>query len=108
VWPKAWGNNSDYMLTKAMGIEIIMSIFGAAKHRCDLNEGRQYTAEAFERSLAPLKDCYIEIPGGGKIHLTWERGPFGPLSNKAGKVLIRKQLANHLMRADESEEQSNA
>jgi len=108
VWPEAWGNNSDYMLTKAMGIEIIMSIFGAAKHRCDLNEGRQYTANAFERSLTPLKDCYIEIPGGGKIYLTWERGPFGPLSNKAGKVLIRKQLANYLMRADESEEQSNA
>jgi len=107
VWPEAWGNNHDYMLTKAMGIEIIMSIFASAIHRCDLNEGRQYTAETFERSLTPLKDCYIEIPGGGKIRLTWERGPFGPLSNKAGKVLIRKQLTNYLVQADESEGQSN-
>ena len=101
VWPEAWGNNSDYMLTRAMGIEIIMSIFGAAKHRCDLNEGRQYTAETFQRQLAPLKECNIEIPGGGKIPLTWARGPFGPLSNKAGKVLIQKQLVNFLRHADE-------
>lgn len=104
VWPKAWGNNSDYMLTKAMGIEIILSVFAAAKHRCDLNEGRQYTAEAFQHMLAPLKNCHIEIPGGGKLPLTWARGPFGPLSNKAGKVLIQKQLNNYLRQADEKEE----
>lgn len=101
VWPEAWGDNSHYMLTKAMGLEIIMSLFSAVKHRCDLNEGKQYTAETFQRQLAPLKDCYIEIPGGGKIHLTWEIGPFGPLSNKAGKVLIQKQLINYLRQADE-------
>jgi DGQHR domain-containing protein len=101
VWPEAWGNNTHYMLTRAMGTEIIMSIFGSAKNRCDLNEGRQYTAEAFEHSLAPLRACAIEIPGGGKIPLTWQRGPFGPLSNKAGRVLIQKQLRNYMVRADE-------
>jgi DGQHR domain-containing protein len=103
VWPEAWGNNRNYMLTRPMGLEIIFSIFSAVKHRCDLNEGRLYTADTFERQLAPLKDCYIEIPGSGKIHLTWERGPFGPLSNKAGRVLIQKQLINYLRRADETE-----
>jgi DGQHR domain-containing protein len=101
VWPSAWGNNKEYMLTKAMGIEIILSAFGAVKHRCDLNEGRQYTANAFQRQLGPLKNCSVEIPGGGQIPLTWARGPFGPLSNKAGKTLIQKQFRNYLRQADE-------
>lgn len=101
LWPEAWGNNTNYMLTKAMGIEIILSAFATAKHRCDLNEGRQYTAEAFERQLSPLKECLIEIPGGGKLPLNWERGQFGPFSNKAGKVLIQRQQNNYLRQADE-------
>ncbi|TKJ43351.1 hypothetical protein CEE36_04785 [candidate division TA06 bacterium B3_TA06] len=105
MWPEAWGNNSDYMLTKAMGIEIILSIFAATKHRCDLNEGRQYTAETFQRQLEPLRNCQIEIPGFGKRPpLTWGKGPFGLLSNKAGKVLIQRQLVNYLRQADELEE----
>jgi DGQHR domain-containing protein len=101
LWPDAWGDNSDYMLTKAMGIEIILSAFVAAKHRCDLNAARQYTADNFEKALTPLKGIDIEIPGGGKLILNWERGPFGPLSNKAGKVLIQRQLVNRLRTADE-------
>lgn len=91
-----------------MGIEIVMSIFAAALHRCDLNEGRQYTAEAFERSLAPLKDCDIGLPGGGSIRLTWRRGPFGSFTNRAGKALIRKQLANYLIRADQPVTEGNS
>jgi DGQHR domain-containing protein len=103
LWPEAWGNNRDYMLTRAMGVEIILSALGAAKHRCDLNSGRQYTAETFKLALAPLKNAEIVIPGGGHLPLTWGRGPFGPLSNKAGKVLIHKQLTNYLRKADDAE-----
>lgn len=101
VWPEAWGDIDEYMLCRAMGIEIILSAFPAVQHRCDLNEGRQYTADAFERQLAALKECNIELPGGGSVPLTWQRGPFGALSNRAGKVLIRRQLNDHLQRADE-------
>lgn len=103
VWPDAWGNNSDYMLTRPMGIEIIMSIFGAVKQRCDLNESQIYTAETFEHSIAPLQGCYIEMPGGGKIPLTWERGPLSPLSNIPGRKFIRKNLVDYLIKADEPE-----
>lgn len=101
VWPEAWGNVREYMLCKAMGIETILSVFDAVKHRCDLNEGRQYTAETFERQLRVLRGCSIELPGSGSLPLTWQRGPFGPFSNKAGKTLIRKQLLDHLRQADE-------
>lgn len=45
TWPNAWGDNSNYMLIGAMGIEIIMGVFDAAKIRCDPNEGRQYLAD---------------------------------------------------------------
>lgn len=102
TWPEAWGDNG-HMLTRPMGIQVIMSIFDAVKHRCDLNEGKQYTATTFRRSLEPLVDCNIELPGGGQIPLTWQRGPFGSLNNKAGQVLISKQLKNYLRQADDDE-----
>ena len=44
TWPNAWGDNSNYMLIGAMGIEIIMGVFDAAKIRYDPNEGPQYLA----------------------------------------------------------------
>ncbi|MCP4541817.1 MAG: DGQHR domain-containing protein [Chloroflexi bacterium] len=102
VWPDAWGNTREYMLCRPMGIETILSMFTAAKHRCDLNDGRQYTADTFERQLQVLQDVTIELPGGGALTLTWERGPFGSLSNKAGKTWIRKQLLDQLRQADET------
>lgn len=102
MWPEAWGDNKDYMLTRPMGMELMLSVFAAVSHRCDLNLGRQYTAENFEKSLAPLKDCEIEIPGGGKLTLTWQRGPFGTLSGRAGRVLMQKQLTDRLRSADEN------
>jgi len=103
MWPNAWGDNQKYNLTKAMGIEIMLGIFPTVKHRCDLNEGRQYLCETFQRQLEPLNNCQIEIPGGGKINLTWERGPFGPLANKTGRSLITKNLITVLNLADEQE-----
>ncbi len=103
LWPDAWGNNKDFMLTKAMGIEIILSIFAPIKTRCDLNEGRQYSAEAFQRQLEPLLNCEISFPGGGQFPLTWESGPLGALSNAAGRSLIQKQLTNFIRLVDEPE-----
>ncbi|HKP54622.1 MAG TPA: DGQHR domain-containing protein [Chloroflexia bacterium] len=102
VWPDAWGDNTNYMLTRPMGIELIMSVFDVVKHRCDLNHGRQYTAEAFAQSLEPLTRCEIQLPGSGRVPLTWERGPVGvgSMSNRAGITLITKQLKNHLRQAD--------
>jgi len=101
VWPEAWGDVKEYMLCRAMGIETILSVFDAVKYRCDLNEGRQYTADSFGSQLRVLKECSIELPGSGSLPLTWQRGPFGPFSNKAGKTLIRKQLLDYLRHADE-------
>lgn len=92
MWPEAWGQNKDYMLTRPMETELMLGIFSAVAHRCRLNLGRQYTAENFKKSLAPLKDCEIEIPGGGKLTLTWQRGPFRTLSGRAGRVLMQKQF----------------
>jgi DGQHR domain-containing protein len=104
TWPKAWGNNREFMLTKPMGIEIMFGIFANVKHRCDLNEGRQYTADSFTRQLKVLDGFQVILPGGGEIELDWMRGRFGTLSNATGRSLINKQLTNALRQADETEE----
>jgi len=101
VWNDAWGNNDEYVLTKNMGIEIIFSIFVEVKHRCDLNEGKQYTKENFTRQLQPLVNCEIEMPGEAKIIMNWERSKMGILAHRAGRTLITKQFKNILRKADE-------
>jgi|SRR2546422_2805556 len=104
LYPEAWGNNKEFLLTKPFGIETFLGIFGAAKHRVDLNEGRQYKAECFLRQLQPLTDAVISIPGGGKLKLDWKvGGPFGALSNKVGRGLVRKEIQNILTRTDSDE-----
>ena len=100
VWPEAWGNNKDYTLTKSIGMSIILGIFGLVKHRVDLNAGKQYIAQNFKEQLEVLNGAEIEIPGGS-IPLTWESGPFGTLSNAAGRAYLTKQLKNLLTIADE-------
>jgi DGQHR domain-containing protein len=101
LYPAAWGNNKEYLLTKPLGIEVVMSAFPAIKHRCDLNCGKQYTASNFRKMLEPILAFELEIPGGGKIPMNWESGKIGPLSNAAGRALISKQLKNCITRADE-------
>ena len=107
TWPEAWGSPS-HSLTKPFGLEVMCSVFRAVKHRVDLNAGRQYTADNFERQLQPLKDVQIE-PFGDQadigIALTWEAGPLGPLSNAAGRALIGKQLVDQLQRADDERQE---
>jgi len=100
VWSNAWGNNKEYVLTKNMGIEIIFSIFAEVKHRCDLNEGKQYTKENFAKQLQPLVNCDVAVPGGA-ITMNWESSKMGMLAHRAGRALITKQFKNMLRKADE-------
>ena len=101
MWPDAWGENKKHMLTRPMGIEIVMSIFERVSRRCDYNHGRTYTEETFYESLEPLTECKIAMPGGGDVILRWERGDLSAVSNQPGRALIRKQLLKHLIFADE-------
>lgn len=103
TWPDAWSDTKSHMLGRSMGTEAMFGIFAAAKHRCDLNSGRQYTEATFAAALEPLQGCSIDIPGGGSVALDWRRGKegIGMLSNAPGKLLIRKQLLDILQQADE-------
>jgi hypothetical protein len=86
-----------------MGFEITIGLFGPVKHRCDLNRGRQYTADSFASQMAPLVGATIELPGGGKLPIDWERGVMGSVANSSGRTLITKQLADLLRAADEED-----
>jgi DGQHR domain-containing protein len=101
LWPTAWGELGKYNLCRPIGFEIVLSIFGVVKQRCDLNFGRQYTAEGFRSQMEPLLDAVIELPGGGKLVLDWQRGSMSILANRAARTLISRQLADKLRAADE-------
>lgn len=103
IWPEAWANRAKYNLVRPIGVEVICGVFGPVKHRCDLNAGKQYTADTFEAQMKPLKDAEINLPGGGKLVMDWQRGPMGVLSNAATRSLITRQLADILRKADEDD-----
>jgi DGQHR domain-containing protein len=103
TWPDAWGNLKQYNLCRPMGFEILIGLFGPVKHRCDLNCGRQYTHANFASQMAPLLAATIELPGGGKLPINWERGLMGSVANRSGRTLITKQLADLLRKADEGD-----
>jgi DGQHR domain-containing protein len=100
LWPEAWGDNKDYTLTKAFGFEIMFGVFPAAKLRCDLNNGRQYTADNFKTQMEPLTTANMELPGGGTIRLDWSR-KMGVINNSKTRTLITKQMRDILARADD-------
>jgi DGQHR domain-containing protein len=86
LWPDAWGNLKDYNLSRPIGLEIILATFSDVKHRCDLNCGRQYTAANFKSQLEPVRDASIDLPGGGKFTLDWQRGTMATLASRPRKV----------------------
>lgn len=103
VWPVAWNDRGKYNLVRPIGIEIMLGVFGAVKHRCDLNAGRQYTAGTFNSQMEPLKSAEITLPGGGTLAMDWLRGPMGVMSNAATRTLISRQLIDILRSADDED-----
>ena len=101
-WPQAWGKPKEYSLCRPIGLEVLLGVFPSAKHRCDLNEGREYTAVTFVRQMEVLKDAVLELPGGGKLPLDWRRGPMGLISNRPARLLIVRQLKDIMTRADDN------
>jgi DGQHR domain-containing protein len=100
LWPSAWGNLKEYSLCKPIGFEILIGAFPAAKHRCDLNAAKQYTAANFIAQMAPLRATSIDLPGGGSIPLDWRAGPLGMLSNSTMRAAVTRHLKDVLTAAD--------
>jgi len=102
TWPAAFSDHRSHMLWRPMGLEIMLGVFDAAKHRCDLNSGKEYTEANFACALEPLVGEQVALPGGGAVALDWRRGEgaLGALSNMPGRRLISKQLHDRLVQAD--------
>ncbi len=89
--PDAWGSKK-HVLTKAMGSEIMFSVFRDVVLRCQAFEGGQLTADAFQRQLRPLANAQILLLGR-PTPLDWASAVFSKLSNKPAKTEIKKELS---------------
>ncbi len=105
LWPTAWANSKNYSLCRPIGFEVLLGVFPAVKYRCDLNEGKQYTTESFCRQMTVLPSAVLDLPGGGKLSLDWQRGSMSLISNAPARTLIIRQLTDILHIADEEEVQ---
>jgi len=98
TWKDIWeGDRKSYVLTWAIGFDVIFVIFAKIIGFCDLYEDRTYTAESFQRQMQQLVGLSLEFPELGTISLNWENETFRRLNNTAGKKdligLINLRLA---------------
>ncbi|MGO9212148.1 MAG: DGQHR domain-containing protein [Terriglobales bacterium] len=96
LFPEAWGSKK-HVLTKAMGLEIIMSVFRDVVMLCHAHEGGQLTVETFKRQLRPVVGAKIALLGR-ETPLDWSSEVFSKLSNKPAKTEIKKELTTILTR----------
>lgn len=94
MFPEAWGSNK-HVLTKAMGLELVMSVFKDVVMLCHAHEGGQLTVESFKKQLQPLVGAQISLLGT-ETPLDWSSAVFSKLSNKPAKTEIRKELTTIL------------
>jgi DGQHR domain-containing protein len=92
--PEAWGSKK-HVLTKAMGLEIVLSVFKEVVMRCQAFESRQLNVESFAKQLKPIVGARIMLLGQ-QTPLDWSSKVFSKLSNKPGKTELKKELANIL------------
>ena len=60
--------------------------------------------QEFREQMAVIKDAVLDIPGGGKLPLNWQRGSMSLISNRPARLLIIRQLTDMLRKADEDGE----
>jgi len=104
VFPDAWDDQKNSVLTKSMGFEIMSGIFRDIKQRCDLYEGRQLNRTSFINQIAILKDKSITLKLKDKstieIPLNWTSNSMGQFSNKQWIREIIKEVINLLNSED--------
>lgn len=94
LYPDQWNedNRGEYVLTKAMGIRIMCTLFERAMRRCDRYEGERYDTKNFKRQLEGLKKIKIPLQPGQEVPLDWRGKVFGGLSSGKGINYIVGQI----------------
>jgi DGQHR domain-containing protein len=61
LFPDAWADvkGKSYALLQTSGLQLVIGLLPDVMTRCDFNDGFSYTAETFEKQLAPLTDAAI-------------------------------------------------
>ncbi|MFH2064744.1 MAG: DGQHR domain-containing protein [Pseudomonadota bacterium] len=100
VFPNEWNDQKNHLLTKSVGFEILLGIFGCIKNRCDLYEGMALNKISFTNQIAFLKDKSVLLRLKDKstisIDLNWTSNSMGQFSNKQWSREIIKELLNML------------
>ena len=100
VFPNEWNDQKNHVLTKSVGFEILLGIFGCIKNRCDLYERKALNKLSFTNQIAFLKDKSVLLRLKDKstisIDLNWTSNSMGQFSNKQWIREIIKELMNML------------
>lgn len=114
-YPNAW-DDSKFVLTKAMGIDILFDLYGPLCNFLRAKILKDNERPARQDFVTAIRKCFFEntlqdgiavyIPKtvyldeelGETLPLTWESGAFGALSSGKGINLLKKQLRKEIGR----------
>lgn len=104
LWPNAW-DTAGYVLSGSAGLEVMLGVFPAAKHRVDLNAGKDYSRATFLHQLEPLRDPVVKVEGpDGKsidFKVDWRKERMAALtSSQKGRARLIQEMSGLLAAAD--------
>jgi DGQHR domain-containing protein len=106
LWPEAWADRKEYVLTGSAGLEITLGAFSAAKDRVDLNAGAAYTQANFREQMKPLVGAVLDVDVGGTtvpLTLDWKKEPLTSLSRgQKGRETVIARLKRALFEEDQT------
>lgn len=107
VWPQAW-DRKGFVLSESAGLEVMLGVFPAVKHRVDLHHGKNYTRDTFRDALRPLEGIELETESEDGTRetrpLDWSKATMRSLTNsQRGRDRLISMFGRLLQEADERE-----
>lgn len=101
-YPEAWSERKNYILTKAMGFNLMCGLFDRIYRRCQLYETGLMEVDAIKRQLRSMADIKL-LEDSEPIPFNWASDPFGRFSSRVGLKALRNMLLLALPERDQKD-----
>lgn len=102
-----WTHRTNYILTKAQGIQLMCQLFPNVHQRCILYEKKELTVKAFRNQISKLKERTITLPTGDISQIDWSKERFAPFTSGKAMQMLKIELLKALPPYEEQDSESS-